>query len=598
MRMFMRGSGALAAGAVLSLAGVASADVGIGTIEIEGTPVERPNPLAWLVGADAQPTLRDVLAQFDEAIERDDVDAVVVRLKDAALPTWQTEEIGAAMKRLRDAGKRVTVFSEAYGTDELLLASYADEALIQSGSSVMFPGIYMQEIYLADTLAMIGMKADFVQVGDYKGASEPLARSEPSPEWDENITGLLDGMYAELRRPIKDGRRLSDKALDRAMEQAWYGSDKTGVETGLIDGALDLPDLGDHLESVFGEPVAWREIAVGSGGALQMDTANPFAVLSLFMQEPNTSPRRATIALIHIDGAIVDGDSQTGLFGGQSVGSRTIRRALRDLENNDLVKGVIVRVDSPGGSATASEVIWQGIRRVAAKKPVWTSVGGMAASGGYYIGVAGDKIYANPSSIVGSIGVVGGKITMGGMFDMIDLNVVSRSRGPMASMFATDAPWTDEQRSFVREKMTETYDLFTERVSAGRRGIDLSKTAEGRLFVGAEALDLRMVDKVGGLEVAIGDMADTLGLDAGGYDVMHFPGQMSLEDFLNEMFGASVTARADSPLDGLLKRQLGSLAEELLGEQGWGAVRQSGDAIMQMRREPVLLVDPRVLIVR
>src|SRR5690606_7120002 len=135
---------------------------------------------------------------------------------------------------------------------------------------------------------------------------------------------------------------------------------------------------------------------------------------------------------------------------------------------DDLIKGVIIRINSPGGSATASEVIWRGVQRVAAKKPVWVSVGSMAASGGYYIAVAGDKIYVTPSGIVGSIGVVGGKISMGGLYDLLHVNVVERARGPRADLFSSSQPWTDQQRAFVRDKMAETYDLFTRRVAQGR----------------------------------------------------------------------------------------------------------------------------------
>src|SRR5262249_9135007 len=162
-------------------------------------------------------------------------DGVVIRLKDSELTPTQVQEIGAAMQTVRKAGKKVHVFAEGYETADLMLGSYADEVLAQQGGEVSFPGVYMEEMYLADTPGWIGLKADFVQVGDYKGASEPLARTGPSKEWDQNINQLLDSIYANIRKPIMKGRKLTDAKLDAAMETAWMSDAGEAVKAGLID---------------------------------------------------------------------------------------------------------------------------------------------------------------------------------------------------------------------------------------------------------------------------------------------------------------------------------------------------------------------------
>lgn len=561
---------------------------GVVVLEVEGAPVEAAGPLAWL--GMGETTLRDYVGMLHEAAWRDDVDAVLVRLKDAALGFTHVQELGDAMLAVRGNGKRVIVYAENYGPTDLLLASYADESLIQRAGSVSFPGMHMEEVFLADTLAWIGMKADLVQVGDYKGANEMFTRTGPSEAWERNVTQLLDGLYAEMRATLKANRGLSDAELDAAMRDLWWGTAEEAVRHRLIDGEVDLDEIEDRLASSLGADVEWADEL---GASVQPPSmSDPFAVFRIFTQRPEHSATMPSIAVVYIDGAIVDGDSsQGGFLGESSVGSRTIRNALDDILHDDQILGVVVRIDSPGGSATASEVIWQGLRRVAAEKPVWISVGSMAASGGYYIAVGGDRIYMNPSSIVGSIGVVGGKISMGPLYDRLKVRVTTRTRGPAGDMFSSTEPWSPAQVEQVRAKMKQTYDLFTRRVVAGRPGIDLSKTAEGRLFTAERAIRLGMADEIGGLDACIEALAAELGLDE--YDVLEFPGPKSIAELLEEMFGSAVKAPGLSLTAGFT-----DTAGELIGDQTWSEVRRGAAALMQLRREPVLLTMPRAIVVR
>jgi protease-4 len=555
------------------------------------------------MGSGEVPTLRAVVTALHEAAEEDNLDGVVIRLKDAELTATQVQEIGAAMQKVRASHKRVHVFAEAYGTTDLMLGSYADEVLAQQGGEVSFPGVYMEEMYLADTLAWVGLRADFVQVGDYKGASEPMARSGPSKEWDQNINQLLDSMYANVRKPIMAGRKLSDKKLDEAMETAWMADASDGVKAGLIDKEVDLAALTDHLKNEYGKDIDWDDNLLPTEPKNKPEL-NPFAIMGMLSKKPEAKPTKPTIAIVHIDGAIIDGDSKSGgIMGGEGeVGSRTLRNALEDVLDEDMVKGVVIRIDSPGGSAVASEIIWQGIRRVAAKKPVWVSVGSMAASGGYYCAVAGDKIYVNPSSIVGSIGVVGGKISMQGLYDLLKVHVVGRGRGPRAGMFASSQPWTPADKDLVKGKMTQTYGLFTKRVTAGRKDIDLSSTAEGRVFTGDKAIGMKMADAIGGLDDCIRDLAQDKGLDD--YAVQDYPLPKSLGEVIEDAlkgFGVMApnmnTGRA-SQGDAAARVQLLAGIRELVGPRAWSQLEPSLRAMMQLRDEPVLLTSPRVLIVK
>lgn len=572
----------------------------IGVIELEGAIKDRsPQKDGGLfsMGGNTADGLRDIVGALRKAAADDNLGGVLIQLRDAELSRTHIEELGAAMKSLRAAGKRVHVFSENYGPAELALGSFADEVLVQSGGGVTLPGMYMEEMFLADALKWIGVTPDFVQIGDYKGAEEMYANSKPSKAWNENIDALLDSLYGTMRAELKAGRKMNDAQLDEAMKTLWMGSDTDAVKTGVVDASIDLLALEDHLKKAYGKDIEWNSDLLPSHDS-DVDASNPFAMMASLMKKPDYSPKRQTIGVLHIDGQIIDGDSTDGgLFGGsQSVGSRTIRRTLKELEDNDLIKGVIVRIDSPGGSAIASEVIWQGVRRVAAKKPVWVSIGSMAASGGYYIAVAGDKIYLNPSSIVGSIGVVGGKLALSGVMDKVHVNVVGRARGPRAGMMSSMSPWTEEQRGLVRAKMKETYDLFTKRVTSGREGIELGKTAEGRLFIGQKAIDLRMADKIGTLPEAIDDLAAKLSMSQDSYDVMDFPAPKSLQEVLQDALGG-FSAKAPGVSGAAALGQVDALGQVTFG-QSWGQVRTHLSALMQLRSEPVLLISPSVLIVR
>lgn len=584
---------AVLAGCSAALAGGGAGDE-IGLITIKGTPTERAAPLAWLMGT-SEPTLHDVTRAIGAAAE-EGRGRLVVRLKDAALTTTQVEEIGAALQRAREKGTRVTVFAEGFDATALLLGASADAAIVQQGGEVSLPGLFMEEMYLADTLQWIGLKADLVQIGDYKGANEMFVNNQPSKAWDQNINGLLDRLYANLRESLKRGRRLSDERLDAAMKTAWMATADEAIAAGLIDQAVDLPALGEAVTG--GGEAEWVEEPLGVEGELSLGAGNPLmamtAMMTVLSKDPAHEATEPTIAVLHIDGAIVDGDSSEGGFlGGEgSVGSRTIRNAIEDIRGQALIKGVVVRIDSPGGSAIASEVIWQGLKRLAETKPVWVSVGSMAASGGYYIAVAGERIYVNPSSIVGSIGVVGGKISMGGLYETLKIKVVGRGRGPMAGMFDTSRPWTPDEMAVVRGKMKQTYDLFASRVSAGRKGIDLSATAEGRLFAGQDAIDRKMADAIGGLDDAVNGLAARLNLDE--YDVMEFPGPKGIPQLIDEMFGVMSPAARSGGSGG----ELAAAARMMLGERTWRELTRSWAALMQLRREPVVLALPRAIRVR
>jgi len=306
-------------------------------------------------------------------------------------------------------------------------------------------------------------------------------------------------------------------------------SAKQAKERGLVDHLLDQDGLrslierrlGDHIDLVQGYGQPKRE---------EIDFSNPWAIFALLGKRPQKSEKPA-VAVVFADGMIVDGSGGGGPFG-TTVGSAEIRTALRVAARDASVKAVVIRIDSPGGSALASEVMWQAARRVAKDKPLVISVGNMAASGGYYLATAGETIYADPAGIVGSIGVVGGKMVIKDLLARLGVTTENFSRGRNADIYSMTEPFDERQRTMVRAWMTRIYEQFTERVMTTRKDKikDIDAVARGRIFVAARAKDLGMVDEIGGLEAALDDAAKKAKLAPGTWDVRVLPAPKTLAD--------------------------------------------------------------------
>jgi len=565
----------------------------VGWLELSEALRDGPVPFVWVSPEEAGPSLGDVLSQLDYVADHEEFLGVVIYLDQPMLRLSQVLSITDKIAEVRAAGKRVLIYAEAYDTMGYVLASAADMILLQHKGEVQLMGLSIEEMYLAGLLEKIGAKADFVQIGKYKGADEALTRTGPSEAWNQNFDALLDDLYAQIITRIAQGRGMTQDEVEGLLKDSWTMHDADYLRRRVIDRLTDR-DLIDVTEIEFGDSFLWDD-TMGLGGA-SYQISNPMMLFGLLFKESNTHTSRATIAVIHAEGPIHSGESShgQGMFSSKSIGSATMIKALGEARDDDNIKGVILRIDSPGGSALASEIIWQAVRNLGETKPVYVSVGSMAASGGYYIACAGDEVYVSPSSIVGSIGVVGGKIVLGGLYQWAGVKVYRRSRGPMSDIFNSVDPFTDPQRQAVRESMQQVYDQFIQRVSVGRgaRLPDVGSIAEGRLFTGRQAVKNGMADKLGGVALAMTDLADDLGLKDGEYDVIHLPPAMSFQTFVNDMIGARAPAVRveNSPLLPTVK--------QILGPRAWPAVSSTLQGLMLFQSEHILTIMPNAIVIR
>jgi protease-4 len=370
-------------------------------------------------------------------------------------------------------------------------------------------GISTQIVYFKTLLSKLGVKADFLAVGKYKSAAESFLRDEPSEaarqEWLETLGSIRERWFkaVEAARPQAVG----------SLETGPWGA-RAALERKLVDALGDEQQAREEALSRGGS----RDTKVAFGAGKKPGAGDAFAeVLSLLSGVDEGASQRPHIAVVPLSGSITM--ASDGLFESEGITERGVARTVERLIKDDHVRAVVLRIDSPGGSALASDLIWSRLRALGQKKPVVTSVGSMAASGGYYLACASARIIAESTSIVGSIGVVGGKIVFGPALEPYGVYTVTLSPGPDPNRAAYESPlvvWDDATRARVHEQMRSVYELFVDRVVEGRRLARerVLAVAEGRIFSGQQGLANGLVDELGGLTEALAWARKRAGLGA------------------------------------------------------------------------------------
>ncbi|MBN1359168.1 MAG: signal peptide peptidase SppA [Sedimentisphaerales bacterium] len=468
------------------------------------------SPMADSLGLLAQEmlSLRSLVERIDEAGSDDAVKAVILTYDGMSYGLGQLEEMRAALDRLKAAGKKVYVHAEGMSTFVYGLLCAGDYLSVAPQSSLWLTGLYGESLYVKDLLDKIGVQADFMHVGDYKSAAEMLTRTTPSEEAEENINWLLDGIYGSAVDMIAASRRKTPAQVRDLIDRGPYLADEA-LKEGLIDAVQTQEAFLAHVKAQVGGSVK-IDNRYGREKKPEINVASPlglFAILSELFKPPQMEPKKDSIALIYVEGAILPGYGQPSLFGGAAAFSGDIRKALQTAADDDSVKAVVMRVDSPGGSAEASEVILNATRLVQIdNKPFVVSMGDVAASGGYYISCGADVIFADEATVTASIGVVGGKLVTQDLWTMLGVNWVGYKRGANSDIFSSSAPFSDAQRKTLEQYMQKVYDVFKGHVTEGR-GSKLTKPldemAGGRVYTGKQALGLGLVDQIGGLKQAI-----------------------------------------------------------------------------------------------
>jgi protease IV len=460
--------------------------------------------------------LREVIGRLAKAAKDKSVSGVVLDIQNPEIGRGKVEELRGAIARFRAAGKKAYAMLDSAEPADYLVACACDEIVMPETGVVMLPGVHAEAMFFKGLLAKLGVEADFIHIGDFKGAAEPLTREEFSKPVRENMTSLIDDLYDDMITTIVKDRPLTIAQAKEVIDTGIITA-RRAKELGLID-RIAYPDtLRDELTRKYkADPLVF----VKNYGKKEVDTdfSGPmgfFKLMQMMMGGDSSSVDRRgkKIAVVYALGPIMTGKSKSGMFGGESMGSTTIIEALRKANDDKQVVAIVLRVDSPGGSALASDLIWHETQVI--KKPIVASMGDVAASGGYYISMGAKKIFASPSTITGSIGVVGGKMAIKGLFDKVGITTETIERGKNSGIFSSSGKFTASQRDVVTKMMEDMYGQFTSKAAKGRHMPveKLRKLAGGRVYSGRQAKENGLIDELGTLHDAIQEAKKLAGLD-------------------------------------------------------------------------------------
>ncbi len=494
-----------------------------GVISLGGAIVERR---AFSLFGGHGTELRTIVERLRGLAKDDKLTGVVLRVQPLQISIPDSVELRAAMHELRAAGKQLACHAEDASNATYLVLAACDRIGVAPLGEIAITGPAAMPVHVKALLDKLGVTADFLHIGAYKGAAEPLTREAPSPEMLETLGAILDRRYQTMIEIVSTERKVDAKAL---IDVGLYPAEAARVAK-LVD---DVAPFGAFRDGVA---KAWTRLEVDPDHDNQLKTMLTLARFVGAM--PPDRPMVDHIALVYAIGDIVDGEGD-GIVGARAhIASRTLVPALEALANDDRVKAVVLRIDSGGGSAQASELIWRAVAACKAKKPVVVSMSDVAASGGYYIASGATKIFALDDTLTGSIGVIGGKLAPGPALAKLGVTTFPIGRGKRATMMASLAPWTEEEKSAIQGTMQTVYDVFVGRVAQGRNkpAAEIEKLARGRVWTGEKARALGLVDEIGGLDAALAEARTLAKVDAGA-ELEIYPPTPTLRDVLHG-FGA------------------------------------------------------------
>jgi protease-4 len=416
------------------------------------------------------------------------VAGILLRPGSVSSPFWaKLQELRGALDDFKTSGKYVYAWLEYAGDREYYLASAADRVYLLPSASLDLTGVATYEIFLRGTFDWIGTYPDFLHVGDYKTAVNTYLEKTYTPAHREMSESLTRSHYDQLVRAIADARKKPEPEVRALIDRGPF-QPQDALRVGLIDEVAYEDELDDLLDDMR---------------SARYVEADDYARVSW---ERAGVPRRSKIAIVNATGVINSGRSGFDPVNGAVVGADSLVEYIRDIRANRSIRAIVLRVDSPGGSSTASDVIWRELSISRDNdRPVIVSMSDLAASGGYYIALGGDAIVAQPGTLTGSIGVYTGKFVTTGSLDKLGANIEATSQGKHAEIYSPDRRFSAEERGKIQESMQLVYDQFIERTAAARHmpPEKVDEIAQGRVWTGEQAKQIGLVDEIGGLYKAI-----------------------------------------------------------------------------------------------
>lgn len=467
-------------------------DGGVLVWDLGGDFAEEQDDSFWgQLQGDGGLTLGDAVLALGRAATDDRITGLVMDMQGVGADWAKVEELAGAIADFRASGKPVVAYLDGGDTRDYVLAAQAEQVVMSPEASLMVLGVVAQLDFMKDTLDKLGMEADFIHIGKYKSAPERMTRTEASEANREMIEAIVEDRWQLLLEQLAAARGRGTDEVAGWIDQGLFDA-PSALASGLVD---TLGYWEDLVDTRFAD-----------------DDVTDFHDYCL---DRPRSRAKHTVGLVYLTGVIMPGESRFDRFQGKIAGSKTVVEHLAGMAEDENVDAVILRVDSPGGSVLASDLIWEQIRRLQESKTVIVSMSGMAASGGYYVSCLADSVFANPGTLTGSIGVYAGKMDRNGMYRKIGINREFITRGENALLFSDAGGFSDGQRELFTAQMGQFYERFLAKVADGR-GLErdaVHAVAQGRVWTGHQALDIGLVDELGGLKRAIASAKWSLGLD-------------------------------------------------------------------------------------
>jgi protease-4 len=497
-----------------------------GVVDLHGSIVER-EAFSLLGGKGVE--LRQLVERLRALAKDDKLAGLLLRVDALEISLPDITELRAAMHDFRKAGKQLRCHAESASNGTYLVLSACDTIALAPLGEIAITGPAAMPVHVKPLLDKLAIQADFIHVGAYKGAAEPLTRDAPSKEMEETLGAILDRRYQTIVDTIASERKLDPAAVKGLIDTAMFPADQAKTAK-LVDEVATFEQVRDTL----GKP--WTKLELEPDKKDQL--ASMLKIARFIGAMPPERPIGEHVAVVYAIGNIVDGKGGGVLGAREEIASHTMVAALRALAADTSVKAVVLRIDSGGGSAQASELIWNAVAELKAKKPVIVSMSDVAASGGYYIASGATKIFALDDTLTGSIGVVGGRIAPAAALAKLGVNTFPMGRGKRATMMASLSPWNDDEKAAIQTTMESVYKTFVGRVAEGRHKTpdDIQPIAQGRVWTGARAKELGLVDEIGGLEAALAD-ARTLAKVDPHVDLEVYPPTPTLRDVLSDFSG-------------------------------------------------------------
>ena len=471
--------------------------------------------------------LDDIMASIDKATDNDNIKGIYLHIGDFSASVASLQEIYKGLEKFKKTGRFIVAYADSYGNGTYYLSSIADKVYMNPSGTLALTGINISTVFFKDLLSKIGVEMQIFKVGTFKSAVEPFTQTSMSEANRLQLTTFINSIWTEITKTIARNRGISDTEVNLYADSGLFLDDaQTAVQHKLIDSLVYSSDMKEIIEKLVDKDY------------------NALTINDMKFVARNKEYSKNRIAIVYAVGEI-DGSNKN-----DGIDSEDISEDLIDIADNDKIKAVVLRINSPGGSAYGSEQIWKAVSVVKSKKPIVVSMGDYAASGGYYIACNTDRIFAQPTTLTGSIGIFGIFPNIGGLTDKLGIKFDNVKTNKYSDFGATYRPMNTEERAILQRYINNGYELFTKRCAEGRNmNIDsLKAIAEGRIYSGTDAMQLGLVDEMGGLEEAIAFAAKKANIS--NYTLKYYPSVKSLIEQISDIFSTSVEER-------IVKSQLG-----------------------------------------